>query len=313
VKTVLITGGTGFVGTHLTRLLLQEMEIELHATSFGNDGKDALLPAEQIHKLDLTDYEATKLLLEKVKPDQVYHLASIATVGNSFEQATKILLNNVRLQLNFLQALTELNSKARVVFVGSADEYGLSKEGELPISENHPLRPVNPYAVSKICQDMLAIAYTNAKGLEIVRARPFNHIGAGQTVGFAVSDFARQIALVEAGKQQQILVGNLTAKRDFSDVLDVVKAYKLLMDKGEIGEVYNIGSGQSVTMQAVLDELIGLSKVKVVVKEDPQRLRPSDIPEMRADISKIGKLGYKPQIALTDSLSQVLEYWRKKI
>ncbi|MFH1966911.1 MAG: GDP-mannose 4,6-dehydratase [Patescibacteria group bacterium] len=310
---VLITGGTGFVGNHLTELLLKSTELEIHATSFGSQISQVNLPASQVRQIDLTDFLATKQLLTQLQPDQIYHLAAITTASNSFAHASKILLNNVELQLNFFQVLTELKSQARILVVGSADEYGLSQPGELPITEEHPLRPINPYAVSKIAQDMLAYAYGQAQKLDVIRARPFNHIGPGQVGDFAVSAFAKQIALIEVGKQNELLVGNLKAKRDFSDVEDVVKAYQLLMSKGEPGQVYNIGSGQSVSMEWILNELIALAKVKIEVREDPARLRSSDTPEMVADISKITELGFKIQVPLKQSLARVLDYWRKQV
>jgi len=312
-RKVLITGGTGFVGSHLTKLLLESKDLEVHVTSFGPQTAKSLLPSVRVHQLDLSNFAATKQLLIQLKPDQIYHLAAIATTSNSFAQASQIFLNNARLQLNFFQAITELKSQARILVIGSADEYGLSQPGELPITEEHPLRPINPYAVSKIAQDLLAYAYGQAQRLNVIRVRPFNHIGPGQLDDFAVSAFAKQIALTEIGKQTEIYVGNLQAKRDFSDVEDVVWAYQLLMEKGKTGEVYNIGSGQSVSMQWVLDELLSLAKVKIEIKEDPARLRPSDIPEMVADISKITELGFTPQIPLKQSLARVLDYWREQV
>ena len=313
--TVLITGGTGFVGSHLLTYLQALGYRQIHLTSYGqvDDWFLAQLPATQIHQIDLTDQLATKKLLKQLSPRYIYHLASIASVGDSFIRLQQILDNNIKLQLSLLVSLQELNLHSKILIVGSADEYGASLKGELPINEQHPFRPVNPYAVSKITQDMLAYTWFKAYKQQIIRVRPFAHIGARQTANFSIASFAKQIALIEKGKQEILQVGNLSARRDFTDVRDVVKAYHLLMQRGEVGEVYNIGSGRAVTMKQVVDWLIDLAKVPIKIKTDVARLRPIDIDVMVADVTKLEKLGWQPSVSLQESLKTVLNYWRETL
>ena len=312
---ILITGGTGFVGSHLLEYLQTLGYRQIHLTSYNPPDQWFLdrLPASNIHQLDLTDQAKTKQLLNKLHPVEIYHLASIAVVGGSFDSLSKILDNNIKLQLSLLTAVKELQLSSRVLIVGSADEYGVSYPDELPMNELHPFRPVNPYAVSKITQDMLAYVYFKAYGLDIVRARPFAHIGERQSDAFSVASFAKQIVLVEKGKQKSLKVGNLEAYRDFTDVKDVVKAYHLLMTQGESGEVYNIGSGQKIKMSQLLNELIALAQVPIKVEVDQARLRPADIDVMLADIQKIKNLGWQPEISLKETLKRVLNYWRETL
>jgi len=314
-QTVLITGGSGFAGSHLLELLSQDKELAIHITTFGQlpEYLVGLLPSENVHQVDLTQTQATAQLIASLKPTQIYHLASFTATGSSFAQAEKILANNTLLQLNLLEAVRLHAPTARVLSICSADEYGLSLPEELPINEAHPFRPVNPYAVSKISQDMLAYVYATSYRLDIVRARPFNHIGERQTEAFAIATFAKQIAQIEAGQADKLKVGNLEAIRDFTDVKDMVKAYKLLMQRGQTGEVYNIGSGQGLSMKIILDNLISFSKQKIEIINDPEKMRPSDVKIMFADISKIMALGWRPEITLDETLKRVLDYWREQI
>ena len=312
---ILITGGTGFVSSHLLEYLQTLGYENIHLTSYGPTNQWFLnrLPAENIHQLDLTNQAKTKALLKKLKPTQVYHLASIAVVGGSFDSLNKILDNNIKLQLSLLTAVKELKLKTRILIIGSADEYGISYPDELPIKESHPFRPINPYAVSKITQDMLAHVYFKAYNLDIVRVRPFAHIGERQSEAFSVSSFAKQIALIEKGEQKSLKVGNLEAYRDFSDVKDVVVAYHTIMVRGQTGEVYNIGSARQIQMEHLLQQLIQLARVPIQVETDASRLRPADVRVMVANIDKIKTLGWQPQIPLEVSLKRVLNYWREII
>ena len=313
---VLITGASGFAGTHLVEALKQSAnakDMEIFGTVFNGSGVLAeLLPQDHIIPLNLMDVEAVKSLFTTVNPDQIYHLASFAFVGQSFERGTELLTNNIELQEHVLEALLKYTPSARLLVIGSAEEYGLSEQGESPIKEDHPFRPVNPYAVSKVAQDLLAYAFTVSHKLNIVRVRPFNHIGERQTTDFAIPAFAKQIIAIERGQQDSLSVGNLTGLRDFTDVKDMVRAYILLMEKGQVGEVYNIGSGTGVKMSEIVDKLIALSSVKIIVNQDEKRFRPLDIPEIIADASKIQSLGWKATIPLDETLKRILEYWRKQ-
>ncbi|NCN03698.1 MAG: NAD-dependent epimerase/dehydratase family protein [Candidatus Pacebacteria bacterium] len=308
---ILITGGTGFAGSHLVELLKEKKEHNIHVTS--HSGRDqfvsTLIDEQNIHKVDLTDKKETEDLIKAIQPDQIYHLASISSVGDSFENAQSVLNNNINLQLNLLNAVKDFAPQARVLAITSADQYEMSTK---PLSEDSPIAPINPYGVSKATQDMLAGIYANLK-LDIIRARPFNHIGERQQSNFAVPAFASQIAKVEKNKQSSLQVGNLNAIRDFTDVKDMVRAYLLLMQKGESGQVYNIGSGHGLKVSDILENLVRLAKVKVTVKLDPARMRPADNPFIVADNTKIAALGWSPKIPIDKTLERTLNYFRNSI
>lgn len=306
-ETILVTGGTGFVGKHLTDHLLRSNQ-EIHVTAHRSAPKSH--QSVVVHSLDLSDRAATQALFARVKPTQVYHLASIAAVGSSYAQAESILTQNIKMHLAVLDALVAEVPEARLLHVSSAEVYGTSKPEELPISEDHPLRPVNPYGVSKAAQDLLTSAYAQSFGLNAVRVRPFNHIGAGQSPDFALPAFAKQLVAIERGAEPILNVGNLHAMRDFTDVSDIVVAYELLMRDGVAGEVYNVGSGIGISMQEVLNQMIAILDVPVDIQVDPDRLRPLDIPVMVANNAKIRSLGWQPVVALEESLRRIIEYWR---
>lgn len=313
---ILITGGTGFAGSHLVETLLAAgtPSQDVHVTSFSarRTMVDDLLPAANIHQLNLTDTVATLALIGHLQPAQIYHLAAGAVVGSSFEKTRETLRMHLELQLNLLEAVKTAAPQARVLIVGSAMEYDcLLYQSDDPIREEHPLGPVSPYAVSKVLQDLLGLSYFYSYKLNIIRVRPFNHIGERQTPDFAIPSFAQQIVAIERGQQSELRVGNLEAVRDFSDVKDVCQAYLLLMAKGEAGEVYNVGSGQGVTMSQVLNWMCELANVTVNVVNDPSKFRPLDVPKIVADTSKIAELGWRAQTPLQDSLQRVLTYWRE--
>lgn len=312
---ILITGGTGFVGSHLVEYLLSKNISKdiIHVTTFGNQKTfvHSLLPIENIHALDLTDQTATDEIISKIEPHQIYHLAATAAVGSSFDQAKKTLQNNMDIQLSLLNSIKKHIPESRTLAIGSALEYDVSSEQ--PIDENTNLAPISPYAVSKVMQDMLAISYFHLHKLDIVRVRPFNHFGERQTPGFVLADFAKQIAQIEQGKQEEISVGNLAAIRDFTDVKDVVKAYFLLMNKGNSGEVYNVGSGQGTSITQLLDWLIEASTSDIKITIDQDRFRPIDIKSIIADNTKMKSLGWNTEINIKDTLIRTLNWWRKNI
>lgn len=309
---VLITGGTGFAGSHLVEALQAAGFTDIHVTNFSDHAGyvGELLPDDHIHQLDLADATTTAQLFHALQPNHVYHLAAYAANGDSFQKTKEILDNNMTLQLNVLEAIKNHVPDTRMLVIGSAMEYDFSQiKGEL-IDENTPLGPVSPYAVSKVIQDLLAYSYARSYKLDIVRCRPFNHIGERQSPEFVVSAFAQQIVKIEKGELQSLQVGNLDAIRDFTDVKDVAKAYITLIDKGVTGKVYNIGSGQGYPIRQILDMLIELAKVPITVELDKNRLRPADVPSTVADISRLHQLGWQPTIELKSTLQRVLTYWR---
>ncbi len=312
-KKVLITGGTGFAGSHLAQLLRCDAGIELHLTHMSPVKEEIIsLLGEtvQYHQVDLQDSAAVTQLFQTVQPDEVYQLASAAAVGKSHEHALRVLTMNQTIAANVLESVRVETPHAKVVLISSAEVYGISQPEELPITEDHPLRPANPYGVSKVAQDLLAGVYARSFNLHIVIARPFNHVGERQESGFVVPDFTQQVIKIEQGAQEKMRVGNLETKRDFSDVTDVVAAYALLMVKGKPGEVYNIGSGVAYSMQEVVDMLRAQSQVKIDLEVEEARLRPADIPIMQADARKIRALGWEPQSTLEAALTRVVRYWR---
>jgi GDP-4-dehydro-6-deoxy-D-mannose reductase len=248
-------------------------------------------------------------------PERIFHLAAQSFVGSSFLAPQETLTTNIIGQLNILESIRSLKINPRTMIAGSSEEYGLVYENELPIKETNPLRPLSPYAVSKVSQDFLGYQYFKSYGLHVVRTRAFNHTGRRRGEPFVSSNFAKQIALIEKGKQEPVIhVGNLEAIRDFNDVRDIVKAYWLSLEKCEAGEVYNICTGKGYKIKEVLDILLSLSKVKVTLKEDPARLRPSDVPVLIGDSTKFRKVtGWKPEIPFEKTLKDLLNFWRENV
>lgn len=314
---VLITGGSGFAGSHLVGELLSQGFTNLHITHFGNRDVPEVCksPHVSIHNVNLTEDTAVAELMKSVSPAQVYHLAAFAAVGKSFEEAESILQNNIMLQLHVLNGVKQFAPAARVLIIGSAEEYGrvpVALHGR-KIDESFPLNPINPYAVTKVTQDLLAQAFYFSFQLNILRVRPFNHIGEGQSIDFVIPAFASQVIAVENGQQDSIRVGNLSSVRDFTDVKDMIKAYVVVMNEGQVGEVYNIGSGRGWKIGEVLDMLLVHSTGHVTVEVDESRLRPSDVDYFVADTKKIQALGWSAQIPLSETLERILHEWRNKV
>jgi GDP-4-dehydro-6-deoxy-D-mannose reductase len=283
------------------------------------DNIEHILQRISVRHLDLGVYTDVVALLREARPDHIYHLAAQASVPRAWADPEATLCNNIVAQLNVLRACVELDLKARILVVGSADEYGLIPEEAMRensgIGEDTPLRPANPYAVSKIAQDYLGLQYHLSHGLHIVRVRPFNHIGPRQGLGFVVPDFCQQIAAIEAGEHEPIMrVGNLEARRDITDVRDMVRGYHLALTRGEAGQVYNIGSGRAHAIRDILDRLLGMSRVAIEVEPDPERMRPSDVPIMVCDNRRfVDDTGWQPTIALETSLRDALDDWRTRV
>jgi GDP-4-dehydro-6-deoxy-D-mannose reductase len=315
---VLITGITGFVGSHLAEYLLSRKGIEIYGVMrWRSDTKniDHIKDRLSIYEADMRDFTSKRNVIDKIKPDRIFHLAAQSFVGTSFHAPQETLTTNILGQLNIFEAIRSCNINPFVQIAGSSEEYGLVYENETPIKETNPLRPLSPYAVSKVAQDLLGYQYFKSYGLNIVRTRAFNHTGIRRGEPFVCSNFAKQIALIEKGKQKPVIyVGNLEAIRDFTDVRDIVKAYWLALEKCKPGEAYNISTGKGYGMQEVLDIYFSLTKVKIQIKQDPQRLRPSDVPVLVGDSSKFRKeTGWEPEIPFKETLKDMLNWWREKV
>ena len=313
----LITGVTGFAGSHLAEYLVAHTDFEVWGTDISSNDRNIAEIRQDIHFVegDISEPEVVSTILTQAQPDYVFHLAAQAFVPLSWRDPWQTIANNIRAQLNILQTLANSGVKPRVLTVGSADEYGMITPDELPITEATPLRPYSPYAVSKIAQDMLGYQYYVSHDLPVVRVRPFNHIGPRQSPAFVTSDFAKQIAEIEAGLQEpQIHVGNLDAKRDFTDVRDMVRGYYLALELGEIGDVYNLAAERAYSIRQLLDMFLAMSEIEIEVVPDAARLRPSDVPVVLGDCSKFRqRTGWQASIRLQESLGDILDYWRERI
>jgi GDP-4-dehydro-6-deoxy-D-mannose reductase len=264
---------------------------------------------------DVRDASAVRRVLREVRPDRIFHLAAQSYVPTSWLTPGETLTGNVMGQLNVFEAMRELDLPARIHIAGSSEEYGLVLPDEVPIREENPLRPLSPYGVSKVAQDLLAYQYWQSYRLHVVRTRGFNHTGPRRGEVFVTSNFARQIAEIEKGRRPPVvMVGNLDAVRDFTDVRDMVRAYWLALEHGAPGEVYNICTGRGYTTRQVLDTLLDLAHVKVEVREDPARMRPSDVMLLVGDASKFqAATGWTPTIPFDVTLKDVLKYWRQRV
>jgi GDP-4-dehydro-6-deoxy-D-mannose reductase len=264
---------------------------------------------------DLRDPEGVRVLVDEVQADYVFHLAAQAFVPTSFADPWNTLENNIRAQLNLLEAVRRSGREARVLVVGSNEEYGAPRPGELPQTEESPLRPNNPYAVSKVAQDFMGLQYHLAYGIPVVRVRPFNHTGPGQSPSFVAPAFASQIARIEAELQEPVVkVGNLEAARDFSDARDIVRGYYLAVTQGEPGEAYNLASGHAWSVKEVLEALLSLTDVEIRVERDPERYRPVDVPEVYGSAEKLRqRTGWEPGIPFEQTLRDTLDYWRERV
>lgn len=298
----LITGSEGFVGKYL--------RAELEAHGYDVTGLD-LAPGEKTVAVNLLEAEKVDALLEEMQPEVIFHLAGQASVGLSWKKPAMTMEINLIAAVNLMETARKYCPGCAIVLVGSSDEYGNLKEKGQLVSEETPLQPMTPYAISKIAQEQTGQAYAKAYGMKICMTRSFNHGGAGQKPGFMIPDFAQGIVKAERGEADAVCVGNLSSKRDFTHVKDIVRAYRLIAEKGKAGEIYNVGSGKTYSAQEVLDRLIALAKAPVAVKQDPARMRPSDTPVICCDHSKLTRdTGWEPEIPLDEILKDTLEYYR---
>ena len=306
----LVVGRGGIVGPYLVRHLKDELGYEVTVTK--TEKETLAMDGAVVKNLDILDKNQISELLNEEKPDYLFHLAAQSSVAYSWKNPTLTVDVNIKGCVNLLEAVKDADEKPRVLLIGSGEEYGHIKKDECPIIEDNVLRPGNIYAATKSCQNMLGKIYSDAYGLDIMMVRAFNHIGPNQTPVFVVADFCKQVADIEKGKQEPVIyVGNLSAKRDFTDVRDVVKAYALLVKGGKRGETYNVGRGHAVAIEDILKEIVSMSDKDIEVKVDEKKLRPVDVPIIEPDIEKIKKeVGWEPVIELRQTLEETLEYWR---
>lgn len=315
MRKALVTGIAGFAGSHLSELLLKE-HIEVfgfyhpsHSTENINHIKDKLNLIACDVLVKKTVEESTK----KIKPDLVFHLSAFSSPPQSFLNPQATLNNNIEGQLNLLESLAKINSNAKILIIGSSEEYGDIPKKYLPANEDTPFAPTSPYAVSKIAQDMLGLQFFLHNKLKIVRVRPFNHIGPRQAPMFVVPSFASQVAQLEKQGGGILKVGNVETYRDFTDVRDMVKAYLLALDMGKFGEVYNIGSARSIKIKEVLEKLLSFTKAKIKIQVEKSRLRTKDTQEVICNFTKFKKqTGWEPKIPIDTTLFDTIEYERSR-
>lgn len=308
----LVVGAAGFVGGYLAEYLQKDCGWFVSVTKLKQEV--FFMEGVNCYNLDILDAEAVKEILLLVKPDYIFYLAAQSSVAFSWKNPDFTLDVNIKGCVHLLEAVRELEIKTRVLLVGSSEEYGFVNSQQL-VKEGQALYPRNIYAVTKACQNMLGTIYANAYQLEVILVRAFQHIGPKQAATFVVSDFCKQVAEIEAEKRKPVLyVGNLKAKRDFTDVRDIVRAYVMLIQKGKAGETYNVGSGNAISIQELLDKILRLSKKEITVEVDFNKLRPLDVPIIAADIQKLQRItGWKRRILLEDSLEEILNYWRQRV
>jgi GDP-4-dehydro-6-deoxy-D-mannose reductase len=312
----LITGITGFVGSHLAEYLL-EQGIEVYGTMRWRSPTiniDHIKSSISLIQADVRDSHSLEQALQESKPDYIFHLASQSFVPMSWRAPADTLETNAIGTVHLFEAIRRIQLDPRIQVAGSSEEYGMVYAEEVPIKEENPLRPLSPYGVSKVAEDRLAYQYHESYGMKTIITRAFNHTGPRRGDVFVTSNFAKQIAEIERGKEAVIYVGNLSAQRDFLDVRDVVRAYWLSLQKCRFGDVYNICSGKTRTIQEVLDLLLSMTEKNISVKQDPARMRPSDVAILKGDSSKFRKeTGWEPKIPFEKTLNDLLDYWRMRL
>jgi GDP-4-dehydro-6-deoxy-D-mannose reductase len=317
MRRVLVTGVTGFAGSHLVDYMLTRNDCEIFGIQRWRSPLENIEHVKDritLVECDLRDASSTRDTLERLRPDWIFHLAAQSFVPTSWSAPTESLTTNVLGELNLFEAVRRIGLTCRIQLACSSEEYGMVYADELPIRETNPLRPLSPYAVSKVAQDMLGYQYWMSWKVDCVRTRGFNHEGPRRGPVFVASDFAKQIADIEKGRKEPVLhVGNLEAKRDFTDVRDMVRGYWLALEKCAPGEVYNLCSGKAYSIQQVLDLLLGMTKTKIEVRQDRLRLRPSDVPVLLGDRTKFSQAtGWAPTIPFEQTLHDMLEFWRAR-
>lgn len=302
MKKALITGSEGFVGKYLRQ--------ELEQNGYEVTGLDLVSGSKTI-QADLLNPDQVNTIIQNEKPDCIFHLAGQANVGKSWQIPQQTVEINVNAAINLMEAVRQFIPTTSILLVGSSDQYGNLKEAGVRVTEETPMKPMNPYAISKVAQEQMGRAYAKAYNLKICMTRSFNHGGAGQKPGFMIPDFVSGIVKVERGEQDCLKVGNLTSRRDFTHVKDVVRAYRLIAEKGKPGEVYNVGSGTTWSAREVLDKILALSTKQIPVQQDPSRMRPSDTPVICCDHSKLTRdTGWKPMMTIDDIVLDVMKFYQ---
>lgn len=313
----LITGITGFVGSHLAEFLLSKNYEVYGISRWRSDTKniDHIKSKLNLVEADLNDSHSFYNAIQKIKPEQIYHLAAQSFVPTSWVAPADTMKTNVIGTINLFEAVRKANIDPKIQVACSSEEYGLVKPDEVPIKETNPLMPLSPYGVSKVAQDMLSFQYFKSYGMKIVVTRGFNHTGPRRGEVFVCSNLAKQIVEIEKGLKEPIIkVGNLDSIRDFTDVRDMVKGYYLALQKGIPGERYNICSGKGYKISELLDILLRMANVKIKIEKDPERMRPSDVPILIGDNSKFRRqTGWKPEIPFETTMRDLLNYWRDSI
>lgn len=317
MKKALITGITGFAGSYLAEYLLA-IGIEVHGTyisgdSFGN--LDGIREKISLYPCSIQNSEEVYQTIKTVCPDEVYHLAGMAFVVDAWQNPREAFDVNALGTMNLYDSLIRNRINPWILSVLSADVYGTLSPEEMPLKEDRILRPIHPYGLSKATADLIGYHYFYAYNLPIIRVRPFNHIGPRQNPKFVCSDFAWQIARIEEGLHEPFIeVGNLDSRRDFTDVRDMVRAYRMLIENGKAGEVYHVSSEVAVSVDSILKMLLEMSGVSIEIRTNPTKLRRSDSPVQQGDCSKLKReTGWAPSIPLRKTLEDLLNYWRNEI
>ncbi len=311
----LITGISGFAGSHLAEFLLDE-DVEVFGLIRRRSPLHHLESVKESVNLlegDLQDSTSLRTILREANPDWIFHLAAQSFVPTSWRAPADTINTNITGQVNLFESVRDLDLDPVIQIACSSEEYGLVHPEETPIKESNPLRPLSPYAVSKVAQDFLGYQYHQSYGMKVIRTRAFNHTGPRRGEEFVASAFAKQIVDIERGGNPVIKVGNLDAERDFTDVRDVVAGYKLAVEKGKPGEVYNICTGTAISISVLLEKLIALSSINPKVIKDPDLDRPSDVPLLLGDCSHFkARTKWQPKISLDQTLEDLLHWWRSK-
>lgn len=313
MERVLITGADGFIASHLIPELRRETDCQITGIGLKPE-PSAVVDKMKYEIVDLTDYEMVKDLLDAIHPDAVFHLAAQPSVALSWEDPWSTYRVNLLGQVNLMEGLVRLGLEASVHIAGSSEEYGKVSSERMPLAEEAPVNPCSHYAVSKVAQETLGLMYYQAYGWRVLVTRGFNQVGPGQSPDFVVASFARQIALIEAGCCEPVLkVGNLEAKRDFTDVRDTVRAYRMVMEKGRPGATYNVCCGEARAISQLLEILLSFSEAPIGVERDPRRQRPSDIPLLVGNNTRLREeTGWEPIIPLEKTLRDTLDFWRAR-